>query len=171
MSPSSAAGLSWDSGFRPQFLFYFKTKEMDNLDEEDILRVSQAATNVLDDCNIPNTLRDGQGDEFDLIFYHTRDQLSSGIRGQLMKMLETNIRTYYEQTWGWDDASKRKEVFANDAKYLMIRHPNDDKTVVAWVMFKFDWDDLDEPEHPVLFCYELHVDPSYRRRGLGREVI
>lgn len=36
---------------------------------------------------------------------------------------------------------------------------------------QFSWDDEDEPEYCVAFCYELQVDVKYRKLGLGRELM
>jgi len=38
-------------------------------------------------------------------------------------------------------------------------------------MFRFTWDDEDEPEFPVLFCYELQVDEKYRGSGIGARLM
>jgi GNAT superfamily N-acetyltransferase len=38
-------------------------------------------------------------------------------------------------------------------------------------MFRFEWDDEEEPEHPVLFCHEFQVEPRYWRKGLGRRLM
>lgn len=34
-------------------------------------------------------------------------------------------------------------------------------------MYRIEWDDEDEPEEPVLYCYELQVCPEYQGKGLG----
>lgn len=43
--------------------------------------------------------------------------------------------------------------------------------LLAFSMFKFTWDDEDEPEFPVLFCYELQVEERYRGCGLGARLM
>ena len=54
------------------------------------------------------------------------------------------------------------------SKFLLLVAPEDNNEVLAFVMFRFEWDDEDEPEYPVLFLYELQVAKSAQRLGLGR---
>lgn len=143
----------------------------EDIDECETLKRANAATDVLAKCNIPTTLTadNGSPQSFTLQFFFTRDQIEKKYRSQLMSLLETNMKTYYDQTWGWDLAEKTTEIFSSDSKFLLLRSATT-QTIAAWVMFKFDWDDLDEPEHPVLFCYELQVEAAFRGLGLGKEV-
>lgn len=51
-----------------------------------------------------------------------------------------------------------------EALYLIVNH---DTHLIAFAMFKFEWDDLDFPENPVLYLYELQVVDSWRNQGIG----
>ena len=144
---------------------------MDDVDESETLKRANAATDVLAKCNIPDVIAIDKGSpqSFKLQYFFTRDQIEKKHRSQLMSLLETNMKGYYDQTWGWDLAEKTNEIFSADSKFLILRSA-ESQSIAAWVMFKFDWDDLDEPEHPVLFCYEIQVDAAFRGLGLGKVV-
>jgi len=149
--------------------------QMDDIDESETLKRANAATDVLAKCNIPDiiVIDKGTPQSFKLQYLFTRDQIDKKYRSQLMSLLETNMKGYYDQTWGWDLAEKTNEIFSADSKFLILRSSTTEssqQSIAAWIMFKFDWDDLDEPEHPVLFCYELQVDPAFRGLGLGKKV-
>lgn len=141
---------------------------MDDIDESETLKRANAATDVLVKCDISAVLTVEKG-SFNLEYCFTRDQIQKKDRNQLMSLLETNMKEYYDKTWGWDRAEKTNEIFSNDSKFLILRSAST-QSIAAYIMFKFDWDDLDEPEHPVLFCYELQVDEAFRGTGLGKEV-
>lgn len=96
--------------------------------------------------------------------------LSVPLRKQLFTQLETNVREFYEIEWGWNENERKKELFAADSKFILLYNESNGNELVGWSMFKFDWDDLDEPEHSVLFCYELHVSPAYRGLSIGTQV-
>jgi len=42
---------------------------------------------------------------------------------------------------------------------------------VAYTMFRFEWDDEEEPEYPVCYCYELQVSPSVQGCGIGTHLM
>ena len=42
-----------------------------------------------------------------------------------------------------------------------------ERKIIAYAMFRFDWDDEDEPEYPVLYCYELQVSTKYQGCKIG----
>ncbi len=53
----------------------------------------------------------------------------------------------------------------------MLSDANNSDEIVAFVMFRFEWDDEEEPEHLVLFCYELQVSSTCHKRGLGKNMM
>ena len=91
---------------------------------------------------------------------------------------------YKSSQWGLDLQSKAKELKHKKARFLIATLDNDsmstsssptkDSTtpdIVAFAHFRFDFDDDDQPSHPVLYVYELHVHPSYQRYGIGRRLM
>ena len=95
--------------------------------------------------------------------------LSKPDRDAIFTLLETNMRSFYEATWGWDMEAKMKEIFDPGAFFLLVHAA--DGTLVAFSMFKFSWDDEEEPEFPVLFCYELQVSALFQGCRIGRRLM
>lgn len=55
----------------------------------------------------------------------------------------------------------REEMYSEKSHYLILKSPETGE-VAAFVHFQFVWDDEDEPEFPVLYCFELHVSIAYQ---------
>ena len=109
-------------------------------DEVDLLNRANMSRDVFDDCHISNEYI-SHNTTFKFEFHHNKDRFTKQIRNQLMNILEINMKDYYEKTWGWDIIEKTNEIFAGDSKFIIIRNVSNE--IVAWCMFKFDWDDLD----------------------------
>jgi len=88
-------------------------------------------------------------------------------------LFTNNMKEMYEQTWGWNKDEKLRELFSPTSKFLMIVDDNDkgDDTIVAFAMFRFEWDDEDEPEYPVLYCYELQTSNEFQGKGIGKHLM
>uniref|UniRef100_A0A1B6E3A6 N-alpha-acetyltransferase 40 n=1 Tax=Clastoptera arizonana TaxID=38151 RepID=A0A1B6E3A6_9HEMI len=81
----------------------------------------------------------------------------------IFKLEKDNMEVLYNTCdWGWNDKKKREEMTEDQAWYLIAR--GEDGTPVAFSHFRFDVDYGDE----VLYCYELQLEPSVRRHGLGK---
>ena len=126
---------------------------------------------------LPSTF-DSEGRLFHLT-YCTAAMLTPRLTLRMFQIFETNMKEHYEAiTWGWNRNEKMKELFHPASRFIIasknsIEDPNlqlaiDPSDVVAFTIYRFDWDDDDEPEHPVLYCYELHVDATSQKLGLGR---
>jgi len=59
----------------------------------------------------------------------------------MFRLLKENMEALYQSNWGWDEKSKREELFANEARYLVTT----DKTgqLLGFVHFRFVFDDED----------------------------
>jgi GNAT superfamily N-acetyltransferase len=95
--------------------------------------------------------------------------LSKSEKDSIIDLTEVNVRSFYEATWGWDKDAKSKELFHPSSYFLLVQSA--DQALVAFSMFKFTWDDEDEPEFPVLFTYELQVNEKFRGGGIGRKLM
>jgi GNAT superfamily N-acetyltransferase len=135
---------------------------------EEVIEKANMSIDILELISQPGDLIDKAGEEYHLIL-KSSEELDQVARTSLLDLFEKNMKGYYEKTWGYNRHVKEKELFAKHAKYLMIQSKNSE--LAAWTMFKFEFDDLDEPEYPVLFCHELHVDPRWSRSGLGTQLM
>ena len=96
-------------------------------------------------------------------------QLKQQEKNKIWDLLEKNVKEYYEVTWGWDADSKKKELFDPGSYFLIVT--SRDGELAGFSMFKLVWDDEEEPEYPVLFCYELQVALKYQGQGIGRRLM
>ncbi|KAF8735477.1 hypothetical protein AX14_001974 [Amanita brunnescens Koide BX004] len=68
---------------------------------------------------------------------------------------------YAASSFGWNPMDKRKEMFHAKSRVLTVFKEMD---LVAYCMFRFEV----EESSGVLYCYELQVSSTARRRGLGK---
>ena len=85
----------------------------------------------------------------------------------------TSSKQYAESSLGWHPARKRKEMRLPDLKYLMVKSKLDsmtpggmelDSQLRGFVSFMLTYEDGIE----VIYCYELHLAPEWRRMGMGK---
>ncbi|GMR59200.1 hypothetical protein PMAYCL1PPCAC_29395, partial [Pristionchus mayeri] len=77
-------------------------------------------------------------------------------------LFEKNMRLMYEKSqWGWDPESKRNELQATTARFLILKNGKGDN--VAYCHFRVDMDN----DFAVIYCYEIQVETAYQRKGLG----
>jgi len=82
----------------------------------------------------------------------------------MFSLLKDNMRDIYAKSdTGWKEESKRKELFAPAAWHLIARDESSNKPV-AFSHYRFDMDRDDD----VLYCYDIQLEESVRRKGLGR---
>lgn len=89
--------------------------------------------------------------------------LDSATVDVLFSLLKKNMEKLYQTSdWGWDDKKKLSQMTEPAAWYLIAR--DESKTPVAFSHFRFDMDyGVD-----VLYLYELQLEESVRRKGLGK---
>ncbi|RZF43525.1 hypothetical protein LSTR_LSTR013049 [Laodelphax striatellus] len=84
----------------------------------------------------------------------------------LFALEEKNMKKMYtESEWGWDFEKKKQEMTDISAYYLIASSLNGDP--VAFSHFRFDMD----YGQPVLYCYEIQLEASVRRLGLGKFIM
>jgi len=151
-----------------------RTKEQLKADKarkkEEALRMDAGWTNVKEANKQENPLsvlpsfqkynRNG----LEVTFQTTRSSdLDTTMKDWIFKLLESNMKSLYEESdWGWSEINKKKEMNEEAAWYL-IACDNEGKPV-AFSHFRFDMDFDDD----VLYCYEIQLEPSFRRKGLGK---
>eukprot|EP00123_Amoebidium_parasiticum_P020962 comp59202_c0_seq1/m.47846 comp59202_c0_seq1/g.47846 ORF comp59202_c0_seq1/g.47846 comp59202_c0_seq1/m.47846 type:complete len:209 (-) comp59202_c0_seq1:255-881(-) len=94
-------------------------------------------------------------------------QADAATKAEVFALLETNMRTFYEQTpSGWDAAGKQTELWEESARYLLMRREG---RLVGFVHFRYDLDD--DGRLPIIYCYELQLAAECRGLGLGRQLL
>lgn len=80
------------------------------------------------------------------------------------ELMKTSVKEFYiSGGWGWKDRDKWEELTHESAWMLMARLKGSG-TPCGFVDFRFDLDDNVE----VLYCYEIHLMPESRSKGLGK---
>jgi ribosomal protein S18 acetylase RimI-like enzyme len=107
-------------------------------------------------------------------------ELSASEKQQILDLFTINMEDLYRSSeWGWDAKTKRKELFHLSSRFLILTQISSSSDgnsstcggidqIIGYVMFRFEWDDEDEPEHPVIFLYELQVSTAHHRHGVGK---
>jgi len=81
----------------------------------------------------------------------------------IIDLLAKNMKKLYEDSeWGWNDKNKREEMLDEKAWYLLAE--TSDGTIAGYSHFRYDMDFDDE----VVYVYEIQIDSTYQRKGLGR---
>mmetsp|Transcript_5931 Transcript_5931/g.7472 ORF Transcript_5931/g.7472 Transcript_5931/m.7472 type:complete len:254 (+) Transcript_5931:159-920(+) len=111
---------------------------------------------------------DRNGLDLNLVFHTgTSCKEEEALADRLYELTEANMKhLYLENEWIWTEARKRRELFHEDAR-LLIAQGKATGEVVGFIHFRF----LLEDECPVLYVYELQVDPKFSRKKLGRHLM
>ena len=96
---------------------------------------------------------------------------------------------YYPKTWGLKKDEKMNEMFHWSSRLFCLYKPSDATngkfeiqygrkrrykqnneragagSLAAFTIFRFEWDDDEEPEYPVLYCYELQAHSAFQGRA------
>lgn len=90
-------------------------------------------------------------------------------RNVMFSLLKENMEGIYTAcSWGWEEKKKFAEMSHINSRFLIVHKTDDHEAIEAFAMFRFDWDDEDEPDFAVLFVYEVQVSKSLRGKGVGR---
>merc|ERR1711936_1234598 len=91
-------------------------------------------------------------------------ELESETKDWIVNLMQRNMKEMYVKSeWGWNEANKKAELMEGAAWYLLAREAETNKPV-AFSHFRFDMDHDDD----VLYCYEIQLEESVRRKGLGK---
>ena len=99
-----------------------------------------------------------------LEFFHA-NELSHQYREEIFDLFEKNMKRIYEQSHdGYRPDDKRKELFDDQARYLLLRSTD---ALLAFTHFRFDMDHGSR----VIYLYELQVNENCQGQGLGKWII
>lgn len=109
--------------------------------------------------------------EFKLSSEMTKDDLRA-----CYDLIEHTSRADYENSgWGWNPRRKRREMKEDEMRYLLVHsdrrqyHPSDGSNIQGFLSFMLTHDS--SPSVPVLYVYEIHLMPQFRRLGLGARLM
>ncbi|KAI5330594.1 hypothetical protein L3X38_029992 [Prunus dulcis] len=114
------------------------------------------------------------------------DKLYSPVKQFIQNLLKANMEGPYGSEWPAEEKVKRREMVAPEARYVFVRNASNassveflttselEKTsancveergpIVGFVHFRF----VIEEELPVLYVYELQLEPRVQGKGLGK---
>ena len=147
--------------------------DADEYDEPMLLSLANDCADYQGTCNLARTMIAANGTATYRIVVKRALELAESEKDAVFTIFETNMKAYYEQTFGWKPVDKKKELFHPDSKYVFVYNDmtSPSPSLVAYAMFRFEWDDDEEPEHPVLYCYELQVDGAARGQQVGSQIM
>merc|ERR1719337_747151 len=91
-------------------------------------------------------------------------ELDTETRDWIADLMERNMKEMYVKSeWGWNAENKKAELMEEAAWYLLAREA-ETNIPLAFSHFRFDMDHDDD----VLYCYEIQLEESVRRKGLGK---
>lgn len=119
-------------------------------------------------CGIPS-LFSIKGVDYQVVSHTTGSELPRSRKEEVFSIFKSNMLEAYQLNWGWDAESKWAEMFSERSHYLMILNPNSE--IIAFSHFQFVWDDDDDPDIPVLYCFEIQVLQKFQRNGIGKYIM
>lgn len=79
----------------------------------------------------------------------------------MFHLVETNMKAFYESSFGWDQAIKEGEFYHPDSRFILAfveGHP------FAFIHFRFEV----EASEAGAFIYDIHVEPELKRKHVGK---
>lgn len=97
------------------------------------------------------------------------DKLSSSLKQYIQNLLKVNMEGPFGAEWPEEEKEKRREMSSPEALYIFVYNapstPDDAKaSIIGFVHYRFTI----EEEIPVLYVYELQLEPAYQGKGLGK---
>eukprot|EP00924_Labyrinthula_sp_SR-Ha-C_P016125 snap_masked-scaffold_4-processed-gene-19.45-mRNA-1 protein AED:1.00 eAED:1.00 QI:0/-1/0/0/-1/1/1/0/211 len=104
---------------------------------------------------------------FEVLFFQT-DQLENNgeLKEQMFQMTKTNVKdAYIKNGWKWNDTAKKRELFSSSMSFLIVVDSSGKLKGFAAL------EALIEFNTPTLYIYEIHVETSCRRSGIGNHLL
>ncbi|KAK9071843.1 hypothetical protein SSX86_008273 [Deinandra increscens subsp. villosa] len=89
------------------------------------------------------------------------NKLSSDLKNYIQKLLKVNMEGPYGAEWAAEEKVKRREMSSSEALYIFVYNK---ESIIGFVHYRFTI----EEEIPVLYVYELQLEPAYQGKGLGK---
>ncbi|EYB88875.1 hypothetical protein Y032_0240g3352 [Ancylostoma ceylanicum] len=80
----------------------------------------------------------------------------------VFELFKQNMYALYSMSqWGWDPESKKAELGATTARFIIAKNERGEN--IGYTHYRFDMDH----NCPVLYCYEIQVEEKYQKKGVG----
>lgn len=141
------------------------------------LNIANSSQDILIDSSCENKIQVTFSDRIEC--YHMlsmkANDITMGQVDNMLKIYEHKMKSFHEScSWTWDPEEKRNEFTHPSNHYIFVfdtDRQNCEEEIIGFCIVRFEYDDLDDPEYPVLFCYELHVRESHMGRKIGTTVM
>lgn len=103
------------------------------------------------------------------IRYARADDLTDEEHAGIYDLLERNMKAMYIKAgpgWGWNPNDKKRELQDEAARHLLLTDSATGR-MLGFAHLRF----IMEGTEPVAYLYELQLEPSMRRQGIGRHVL
>ena len=146
----------------------------EDLDEEELLKKANSIENLVSTFSLTDTYSINKGETKKALHlsHFTAKMLNPNQKLKIFAILESNMKKLYlDNGWSWNDVNKNNEIFHNPSHYLILHDEENVEDIVAYILFRFEWDDEEEPEYPVLYVYEVQLVEEWRSCGAGRFLV
>ncbi|KAJ1359110.1 hypothetical protein KIN20_017754 [Parelaphostrongylus tenuis] len=106
---------------------------------------------------------DGESVSFEM---HWATHLSEQQAAWVFDLFKRNMHYLYSMSqWGWDQESKKQELSATTARYLIAK--NERGEPIGYTHYRFAMDH----HSSVVYCYEIQIEERYQKKGVGTLLI
>ncbi|KAK1421042.1 hypothetical protein QVD17_23097 [Tagetes erecta] len=89
------------------------------------------------------------------------NKLSSDLKNYIQNLLKVNMEGPFGEEWPAEEKLKRREMSSPEALYIFVYNK---ESIIGFVHYRF----TTEEDIPVLYVYELQLEPAYQGKGLGK---
>ncbi|KAI3725387.1 hypothetical protein L1987_65174 [Smallanthus sonchifolius] len=89
------------------------------------------------------------------------NKLSYDLKNYIQKLLKVNMEGPYGAEWPAEEKVKRRDMSSPEALYIFVYNK---ESMIGFVQYRFTI----EEEIPVLYAYELQLEPAYQGKRLGK---
>ncbi|KAF9453751.1 acyl-CoA N-acyltransferase [Macrolepiota fuliginosa MF-IS2] len=95
-------------------------------------------------------------------------ELEENEKTAIWNLFEANMFDLYSNSsFGWKPTKRKKEIFHQLSRFLVVYDSEEENEIVAFCMFRFE----NEEGENVVYCYDIQISPQYRRNGIGKGLI
>jgi len=104
------------------------------------------------------------------IIFAPASQITEKRSNECLDLFERNMgEMYRNSSWGLNMEEKAAELRDNKARFLIVL--DDNEKLAGFVHFRFEYDDEECPTCAVLYIFEIQIESTYRRCGVGKRLM